>query len=152
MNPLAEKNIRKSILPSIFCPGCGDGTITNCMMQIADEMGMEYFLYVGGVGCSGWIPVTLKADYIHALHGRAPAVATGLKLAQPDKNVVVFTGDGDCAGIGGGQFIHAARRNIDISVFMINNMIYGMTGGQAAPTTPKGAVTKTTATLSPPLT
>lgn len=143
MHPLAEKHIRKQILPSIFCPGCGDGTITNAMVQIVDKYGIENFLFVGGVGCSGWIPVTLKADFIHTLHGRAPAIATGLKLARPDKNVVVFSGDGDCLGIGGGQFLHAARRNMDITVIMINNMVYGMTGGQTAPTTPHGAVTKT---------
>ena len=144
MHPLAEKHVRKFILPSIFCPGCGDGTITNCMVQIVDKMGIENFLFVGGVGCSGWIPVTLKADFIHTLHGRAPAVGTGLKLAHPDKNVMIFTGDGDCLGIGGGQFLHAARRNVDLNVIMINNMVYGMTGGQAAPTTPHGAITKTT--------
>ncbi|MGL5513442.1 MAG: thiamine pyrophosphate-dependent enzyme, partial [Sporomusa sp.] len=118
MHALAEKYLRKSALPSIFCPGCGDGTILNAMIRTIDNLGIENFCFVSGIGCSGWIPVFINADVIHALHGRSVPVAIGLKMALPSKKVVVFTGDGDCLGIGGGHFIHAARRNIDITVVM----------------------------------
>lgn len=143
MNPLAEKHLRKSALPTIFCPGCGDGIILNAMIRVADTLGFDDFSYVSGIGCSSWIPVMINADVLHTLHGRAIAVATGLKLAQPQRKVVVFTGDGDCLGIGGNHLIHAARRNIDLTVVMVNNHIYGMTGGQTSPTTPQAATTKT---------
>ncbi len=143
MNPVAEQYLRKSALPTIFCPGCGDGIILNAMVRVAVKMGFESFSYVSGIGCSSWIPVMINADVMHTLHGRAIAVATGLKLAQPERNVVVFTGDGDCVGIGGNHLIHAARRNLDITVVMVNNHIYGMTGGQTSPTTPMQATTKT---------
>jgi 2-oxoglutarate ferredoxin oxidoreductase subunit beta len=145
VHPLGEKYLRKSSLPTLFCPGCGDGTILNAMIRAIDKLGgTDRFLFVSGIGCSGWIPVFINADCIHTLHGRAIPVATGLKMAQPDKHVVVFTGDGDCLGIGGNHFIHAARRNLGITVVMVNNYIYGMTGGQVAPTTPEKVVTKTT--------
>lgn len=143
MHPLAERYLRKSALPTIFCPGCGDGTVLNVMVRVADKLGAGSFAYVSGIGCSSWIPVMLEADVLHTLHGRALAVATGLKLARPDLRVVVFTGDGDCMGIGGNHLIHAARRNLDLTVIMINNHIYGMTGGQASPTTPFAGKTKT---------
>jgi len=143
MNNLAEKYLRKGALPTIFCPGCGDGIILSAMVRVADKMGFDDFSYVSGIGCSSWIPVMINADVMHTLHGRAIAVATGLKLAQPHRKVVVFTGDGDCMGIGGNHLIHAARRNIDLTVVMVNNHIYGMTGGQTSPTTPFGSVTKT---------
>ncbi len=143
MNPLAEKYLRKSALPTIFCPGCGDGIILNAMVRVAEKLGFDDFSYVSGIGCSSWIPVMIDADVMHTLHGRAIAVATGLKLAQPKRKVVVFTGDGDCMGIGGNHLIHAARRNIDITVVMVNNHIYGMTGGQASPTTYTQSITKT---------
>jgi len=144
MNALGEKYLRKSALPTIFCPGCGDGTILNSMVRVVDKLGLENFHFVSGIGCSAWIPVFINTDVLHTLHGRAIPVATGLKMAQPDKHVVVFSGDGDCLGIGGNHFIHAARRNLDITVVMINNYIYGMTGGQVAPTTPHSVRTKTT--------
>ncbi|MHB1651310.1 MAG: thiamine pyrophosphate-dependent enzyme [Desulfitobacteriaceae bacterium] len=143
MHALGEKYLRKSALPFIFCPGCGDGTILGAMLRVIDKVGLSKFNFVSGIGCSGWIPVFINADVIHALHGRAIPVATGLKNAQPEKNLVVFTGDGDCLGIGGNHFIHAARRNLDITVVMVNNYIYGMTGGQVAPTTPEKVKTKT---------
>ena len=137
MHPLAEKYLRKAGLPFIFCPGCGDGTVLNVFLRAVDEMGIFSDLaLVGGIGCSGWLPTYLKSDVLHVLHGRAIPFACGLKLTDPRRKVVVFTGDGDCAGIGGNHFIHGARRNIDLTVIMINNGIYGMTGGQAAPTTP----------------
>jgi 2-oxoglutarate/2-oxoacid ferredoxin oxidoreductase subunit beta len=144
MHVLGEKYLRKTALPTLFCPGCGDGTILNAMVRVVDKLGLENFSFVSGIGCSGWIPVFINTDVIHSLHGRAIPVATGLKLAQPDKKVVVFTGDGDCLGIGGNHFIHAARRNFNITVVMVNNYIYGMTGGQVAPTTPQAVCTKTT--------
>ena len=144
MHPLAEKMLRKSALPNIYCPGCGHGTVLNSFLRAVDKLGIyEHMALVGGIGCSGWTPVFINADTIHTLHGRAIAVATGLKLAQPGRKVVVFSGDGDCMAIGGNHFIHAARRNIDITVIMLNNNIYGMTGGQAAPTSPYRARTQT---------
>lgn len=143
MNPVCEKHIRRTALPTLFCPGCGSGTILNVMMRLVDKMGVENFVFTSGSGCNGWIPVMINADVQHTLHGRPVAVATGIKLALPEKHVVVFTGDGDCVGIGGNHFIHAARRNIDITVVMINNLNYGMTGGQLSPTTPYQGITKT---------
>ncbi len=144
MHPLGEKYLRKTALPTIFCPGCGDGTILSAVIRVLDKTGgTDSFAFVSGIGCSAWIPVMINADVLHTLHGRAVAVATGLKLAMPDKKVVVFTGDGDCMGIGGNHLIHAARRNLDITVVMVNNYIYGMTGGQSSPTTPEGSRTKT---------
>lgn len=143
MHPLAEKYLRKSALPTIFCPGCGDGIVLNAMIRVAEKLGPDTFAYVSGIGCSSWIPVMINADVMHTLHGRALAVATGLKLAQPRRRVVIFTGDGDGLGIGGNHLIHAARRNIDLTVVLINNHIYGMTGGQASPTTPLFSKTKT---------
>jgi 2-oxoglutarate ferredoxin oxidoreductase subunit beta len=136
MNPLGEKYLRKEALPTIFCPGCGHGTVLNATLRMLEKVGLENFLFVSGIGCSSWLPVFIKADVLHTLHGRAVAVATGLKLAQPDKKVMVFNGDGDCLAIGGNHLIHAARRNIDLTVVTLNNYIYGMTGGQVLPGTP----------------
>ncbi len=106
---------------------------------------LSKFVFCSGIGCAAWIPSPyLKADSIHVTHGRSIPVATGVKLMRPDLNVVVFGGDGDIAGIGLSHLIHAARRNLDVTVIMVNNMIYGMTGGQVAPTTPLRAKTTTT--------
>lgn len=144
MNSLAEKYLRKEALPFIFCPGCGDGQILYAFINAMDDLGLEGQIgAVSGIGCSSWMPVYLDLDVLHTIHGRAVAVAEGLKLARPDKKIVVFSGDGDCAGIGGNHLIHAARRNIDLTVLMMNNSIYGMTGGQKAPTTPLECITKT---------
>ena len=144
MNPLAEKYLRKSALPSIFCPGCGDGTVLSAMLRVIEKTGgIEQYVFVSGIGCSGWIAPLLNTDVIHTTHGRAIPVATGLALSLPEKKIVVVSGDGDCAGIGGNHLIHGARRNVNITVVMINNYIYGMTGGQASPTTPAGGRTKT---------
>jgi 2-oxoglutarate/2-oxoacid ferredoxin oxidoreductase subunit beta len=145
MNALVEKYIRRNALPLIFCPGCGDGTVLNVFIRAVEEAGVFPDLaLVGGIGCSGWVPTYLNADVLHVLHGRAIPFASGLKLTDPQRKVVVFTGDGDCVGIGGNHFIHAARRNIDLTVIMLNNGIYGMTGGQVAPTTPLKGRTQTT--------
>jgi len=145
VHPLAEKYLRKSALPQFFCQGCGDGTIVTALMRAIDDLGIiDQVAFASGIGCCAWIPVFVNADCIHAMHGRAIPVATGLKLTDPSRKVVVFAGDGDCMGIGGNHLIHAARRNIDMTVVMVNNAIYGMTGGQTAPTTPHHATTKTT--------
>ena len=144
MFELAEKYLRKDSLPLLFCPGCGNGQILNAFIRAIDEMGIrEDVAAVSGIGCSSWIPVYLEIDVLHSLHGRALAFSQGLKVSHPEKKVIVFTGDGDCLGIGGNHLIHAARRNIDVTVIMANNFIYGMTGGQKAPTTPQGSLTKT---------
>ncbi|MFZ5768246.1 MAG: thiamine pyrophosphate-dependent enzyme [Bacillota bacterium] len=144
MHPLGEKYLRKHTLPTIFCPGCGDGTVLSAFLRAVDELDIgEQLALVGGIGCSGWIPVYVNADTLHVLHGRAIPFATGLKVTRPERKVVVFTGDGDCLAIGGNHFIHACRRNIGMTVVMLNNAIYGMTGGQVAPTSPYQARTQT---------
>ena len=145
MHSIAEKYIRTSALPTIFCPGCGHGTVLNAFLRAVDELDIFDSLgLVSGIGCSSWTPVFVDTDVMHTLHGRAPAFATGLKMANPALNVVVFSGDGDCAGIGGNHLIHAARRNIDMTLLMLDNEIYGMTGGQVSPTTPTHAKSQTT--------
>ncbi len=145
MHPIAEKYMRKSALPLFFCQGCGDGTIVSATMRAIDDLGIrDRIAFASGIGCSAWIPVFINVDVAHTMHGRAIPVATGLKLSDPSRKVVVFAGDGDCVGIGGNHLIHAARRNIDLTVVMVNNAIYGMTGGQTAPTTAHHATTKTT--------
>jgi 2-oxoglutarate ferredoxin oxidoreductase subunit beta len=144
MNPFGEKYLRKKALPFLWCPGCGNGTVLNSAVRAIDELGIiDKVALVGGVGCSGWMPVYIDADTLHALHGRTLAFATGLKVSDPSRKVIVFTGDGDCLGIGGNHFIHSARRNLDVTVILINNQIYGMTGGQVSPSTPRRAKSKT---------
>ncbi|RLE49800.1 MAG: 2-oxoacid:ferredoxin oxidoreductase subunit beta [Candidatus Methanomethylicota archaeon] len=147
MEHFAVKYLRKERLPTPFCPGCGNGIIINCFMKAVEELGyndLREFVFCSGIGCAAWIPSPhFKADSIHSLHGRAIPVAIGVKLMKPHLNVVVFGGDGDIVGIGLNHLIHAARRNIGITVIMVNNMIYGMTGGQVAPTTPEKAITTT---------
>ena len=138
--------LREETLPTVFCEGCGCGTVLNGYAHAMDELGIrpEDLISVTGIGCSSWIPSPyLKGDTLHTTHGRAIAFATGVKVMRPDKHVVVIAGDGDLAGIGGNHLIHAARRNVGISVFLINNFIYGMTGGQVSPTTPTGVRTTT---------
>jgi len=143
-------SIRKYLreLPLPFCPGCGGLTVMSEFLRATYELGHENlskFVFCSGIGCSSWIPSPhFMADSVHTLHGRSIPVATGIKLLRPDLNVVVFGGDGDIVGIGLSHFIHAARRNVDILVIMVNNMVYGMTGGQVAPTTPLKAKTTTT--------
>jgi 2-oxoglutarate ferredoxin oxidoreductase subunit beta len=152
MHPLAERYLRTDALPFLWCPGCGNGTILGAAIRAIDELEIiDEIALVGGIGCSGWIPTYLNADVMHALHGRAIPCATGLKMSDPSRKVLVFTGDGDCLGIGGNHFIHAARRNLDITVIMVNNQIYGMTGGQVAPTTPSMAKTSTSPSGNPEL-
>lgn len=128
-----------------WCPGCGDFMILANMQKAFAKMNhkKENFLSVSGIGCSSRITYYLDTYGIHSIHGRAIAVATGAKLANPALNVWVFTGDGDCMAIGGNHFIHACRRNADLNIVIFNNKIYGMTKGQSSPTTPVGLKTKT---------
>jgi 2-oxoglutarate ferredoxin oxidoreductase subunit beta len=131
-----------------FCPGCGLFSLSDTFLKAVYELGnenLDKFCFASGIGCSSWIPSPyFLADSIHTLHGRSIPVATSIKLVRPDLNVIVFGGDGDIVGIGLSHFIHAARRNTDILVIMGNNMVYGMTGGQVAPTTPFKTRTTTT--------
>ena len=144
MNRLYEKYIKKEALPTLFCPGCGNGIIQVAAMEAMEKLGCKDDVdCVSGIGCSSWIPCYYKLDVIHTMHGRALPFAEGLKLSRPDKKILVFTGDGDCVAIGGNHLLHAAARNIDLTVVMVNNNIYGMTGGQKSPTTPLEAKTKT---------
>jgi 2-oxoglutarate ferredoxin oxidoreductase subunit beta len=139
--------LRREILPTTFCVGCGGGTVLNAFAHAVDEMAIDprSMVCVTGIGCSSWIPSPyFLCDTLHTTHGRAIAFASGVKIMKPDMHVIVIAGDGDLAGIGGNHLIHAARRNIDLTVFLVNNFIYGMTGGQVSPTTPFGARTTTT--------
>jgi 2-oxoglutarate ferredoxin oxidoreductase subunit beta len=132
--------------PSAFCPGCGGGIILNCFLRAIDDLGLnqDKILAVSGIGCTAWIPSpNFNGDTLHTTHGRAIAFATGAKAFKPELTTVVFTGDGDGAGIGGNHLIHAARRNINLKVILVNNMSYAMTGGQIAPTTMHGETTVT---------
>lgn len=142
---LFEKYLRADRLPHIWCPGCGIGQIINGTIRAIDKVGWEQdkTVIVSGIGCSGRAPGYMNFDTIHTTHGRALAFATGMKLARPELNILVIMGDGDCAAIGGNHFIHAARRNIDVTALVINNQIYGMTGGQYSPTTPVDAIATT---------
>jgi 2-oxoglutarate ferredoxin oxidoreductase subunit beta len=141
-----KKYTRSHVTRATTCPGCGNGIVTQAILRAIDELGLEMndFVFVSGIGCSAWIPSPLfDADTLHTTHGRPIAFATGVKLALPEKNVMVVSGDGDLAAIGGNHLIHAARRNIDLTVVLVNNGIFGMTGGQTAPTTPRGLKTIT---------
>ena len=137
MEELIEKYFRRR-LPHIWCPGCGNGVITAAIVKAIDKMQLnqDRTVVVSGIGCSSRASGYLNFDTVHSAHGRALPIATGIKLAEPGLNVVVATGDGDCTAIGGNHFIHAARRNIDLTVVLYNNSIYGMTGGQYSPMTP----------------
>jgi len=141
-----ERYLRMDRVPHIWCSGCGLGTIATCFMKALDETGIDpdKVVVVSGIGCTGRIAGYVRLDSFHTTHGRAIPFATGVKLANPDLHVIVFSGDGDLFAIGGNHLIHAARRNVDITVFCVNNFIYGMTGGQVGPTTPLGAKSSTT--------
>lgn len=142
-----EKYLRPGVKGTPFCPGCGHGILMGLILRAIDalELDMNKMLFVSGIGCAAWIPSPhFAGDTLHTLHGRALAFATGAKLVNPDLCVMVISGDGDLSSIGGNHLIHAARRNIDLKVVCANNMIYGMTGGQVAATTPQGAKTATT--------
>ncbi len=128
-----------------WCPGCGDYAILNATQQAMAEMGVpkENFVIVSGIGCSSRFPYYMDTYGMHTIHGRAPAIAMGIKIANPDLSVWVMTGDGDAMSIGGNHLIHAMRRNIDLKIIMFNNRIYALTKGQYSPTTPQGQKTKT---------
>ena len=135
-----EKYIRPGVKSTPFCPGCGHGILMGLILRAIDElkMDMNKMVFVSGIGCAAWIPSPhYDGDTLHTLHGRALAFATGVKLFNPELCVMVVSGDGDLSSIGGNHLIHAARRNIDLKVICANNMIYGMTGGQVASTTPR---------------
>jgi 2-oxoglutarate ferredoxin oxidoreductase subunit beta len=143
--------LRQEVLPTTFCVGCGGGTVLNAFAHAIDEMHVDprEIVCVTGIGCSSWIPSPyFLCDTLHTTHGRAIAFACGVKVMRPDMKVIIIAGDGDLAGIGGNHLIHAARRNLDLSVFLVNNFIYGMTGGQVSPTTPLGTRTTTTPYLN----
>ncbi|PIS44784.1 MAG: 2-oxoacid:ferredoxin oxidoreductase subunit beta [Ignavibacteria bacterium CG08_land_8_20_14_0_20_37_9] len=127
-----------------WCPGCGDYSILAQAQRISPELGIprEKFVWVSGIGCSSRFPYYMDTYGFHSIHGRAPAIATGVKLANPDLSVWVAAGDGDLLSIGGNHFIHACRRNIDLKVILFNNRIYGLTKGQYSPTSEKGKKTK----------
>ncbi len=133
--------LRLDRMPHIWCAGCGIGPAVGCFLRAIERAGLnpDKVALVSGIGCAGRAAGYVKLDSFHTTHGRALPFATGLKLGNPDLNVVVFSGDGDLAAIGGNHLVHSARRNMDITVICINNFNYGMTGGQVGPTTPLGA-------------
>jgi len=137
--------LRQDRMPHIWCPGCGLGTVLECFLSSLVKSGLplDKVSVISGIGCTGRAAGYVKLDSFHTTHGRAIPFATGLKLANPELKVVVFSGDGDLIAIGGNHFIHAARRNMDMTVICVNNFNYGMTGGQLAPTTPLTARTTT---------
>jgi len=131
--------------PNVWCSGCGIGIVMGALIRAVDRMGLskDEVALISGIGCTGRMPVYLDFNTMHTTHGRALAFATGLKLAQPHMKVIVIMGDGDALAIGGNHFIHAARRNIDLTAIVVNNSIYGMTGGQYSPTTPLDSLATT---------
>ncbi len=145
LHPL-DNYLRKDRIPHIWCPGCGLGVILNSYLRALknSEISPEETAMISGIGCTGRAAGYVDVDSFHVTHGRAIPFATGLKVGNRDLVTTVFSGDGDLFAIGGNHFIHAARRNVDFNVICVNNFNYGMTGGQAGPTTPKGAETSTT--------
>ncbi len=146
-NPLVDRYLRPENVPTKTCTGCGIGIVENLVLNAMHQLELEVnqVVWVMGVGCSSrQVFSTYRGDNVDALHGRAIPMATAMKLLKPKLKYIVFAGDGDLAAIGNNHLVHAARRNIDLTVIMMNNMIYGSTSGQSAPTTPEGYVTQTT--------
>jgi 2-oxoglutarate/2-oxoacid ferredoxin oxidoreductase subunit beta len=141
-----RRYLRVESMPHVWCPGCGHGQVAHGLAAALDRLAvpLDRLVLVGGIGCSGRTPFYFNANAMHTTHGRALAFATGIKLTRPELTVITTMGDGDTAAIGGNHFIHACRRNIDLTAIVYNNGIYGMTGGQQAPTTPLGARSATT--------
>jgi 2-oxoglutarate ferredoxin oxidoreductase subunit beta len=135
----------KKKFPNMWCAGCGIGIVMHAIIRAVDRLGLDKdeVAMVSGIGCTGRMPVYVDFNTMHTTHGRALAFATGLKMVRPDMEVIVVMGDGDALAIGGNHFIHAARRNIGLTAIVVNNSVYGMTGGQYSPTTPMGGLTTT---------
>jgi 2-oxoglutarate ferredoxin oxidoreductase subunit beta len=146
-----DELLRVDRLPHIWCPGCGIGTVFSGILAAIQKSAydLDHLAMVSGIGCTGRMAGYIKIDSFHTTHGRAIPFATGLTLARPDIKVIVASGDGDLIAIGGNHFIHAARRNMDMTVICVNNLNYGMTGGQQAPSTPLGYKTTTSVEGSP---
>ncbi len=144
-NPEVMSWLRTRFFPHIWCPGCGHGIIMHSLLRalVSLEKKRSETVIASGIGCSSRMAGYIDACTMHTTHGRSLAFATGIKLSSPSLTVVDVMGDGDCTAIGGNHFIHACRRNIDITAIVMNNNIYGMTGGQASPTTPRGALATT---------
>ncbi len=140
-----KKYLRMNKMPHIWCPGCGNGMVMSAFLRAVEDLRLDpnKTVVVSGIGCSSRISGYLDFNTLHTTHGRPLAFATGIKLANPELEVVVIAGDGDTAAIGGNHFIHACRRNINMTAIIINNRIYGMTGGQYSPLTPKGDLAAT---------
>jgi hypothetical protein len=138
--------LREELFPHFLCPGCGHGMALRALLWAVHELSIakDELAVVSGIGCAGRLGAYIDANTFHVTHGRPLAFATGLALARPDQKVVVITGDGDCLAIGGNHLIHACRRNLDLTCVMLNNEVYGMTGGQASPTTSETRFTTTT--------
>jgi 2-oxoglutarate/2-oxoacid ferredoxin oxidoreductase subunit beta len=132
--------LREEAMPNVWCPGCGHGNVMGSLTRAFDAMQLDLdnVVVVGGIGCASRMPFFLDTNSMHTTHGRALSFATGVKLARPKLTVMAVMGDGDALAIGGNHLIHACRRNIDLTALILNNEIYGMTGGQLAPTTPQG--------------
>lgn len=136
-----EYYIRKTKLPTQWCPGCGDGIVMQSLCNAINNLNLDKndVAVVSGIGCSGRMTTYLDFHTLHTTHGRTIPFATGIKLARPDKKVIIVSGDGDALAIGGNHFLHACRRNIDLTILVVNNFTYGLTGGQFSPTTPGGS-------------
>jgi 2-oxoglutarate ferredoxin oxidoreductase subunit beta len=150
-----QKLRKNKKFPTIWCSGCGIGVVMGALIRAIDHLGLKNddVALVAGIGCTARMPIYLDFNTLHTTHGRALAFATGLKIARPDMKVIAIMGDGDALAIGGNHFIHAARRNIGITAIVVNNAIYGMTGGQYSPTTPIGgrATTAPYGNIEPPM-
>ena len=140
-----RKYLRLPMFPNIWCAGCGDGIVLKALLRAVDRLQLpqDDVCMISGIGCSSRLPGYVDFNTLHTTHGRALAFATGVKLAKPKMTVIVISGDGDALAIGGNHFIHAARRNIDLTCILFNNLTYGMTGGQYSPTTPSGRLAST---------
>jgi 2-oxoglutarate ferredoxin oxidoreductase subunit beta len=147
LKPVVNYNeyLRNDKMPTLWCSGCGDGLVMKALIRAVDELGWDKdsVAVVSGIGCSGRMSSYLDFNTLHTPHGRTLPFATGLKLAKPDAHVIIIAGDGDALAIGGNHFLHACRRNIDLTLIIINNFIYGLTGGQFSPTTPPGSFAQT---------
>jgi 2-oxoglutarate ferredoxin oxidoreductase subunit beta len=153
-NETLQKLRKHKKFPTIWCSGCGLGVVMGALIRAIDHLGLDndQVALVAGIGCTARMPVYMDFNTLHTTHGRALAFATGLKIARPDMKIIAIMGDGDALAIGGNHFIHAARRNIGITALVVNNSIYGMTGGQYSPTTPVGmrATTAPYGNVEPP--